>query len=258
MLVFACSKGSSPKTSKNKPISQTTKKQTEKNTAKHDDYGSGSGGFPSSSSKSSYYSTGSSYPPAILTEAEKAKMKARRIKQKEKLIKEAEKWLLSKSNDVSLCDNTREKNKIKSHQGFANGTVAKRKHDYKTAIKCFSDTYKDEKATVLTKYFAACNLKDVAREIGDIDLYFIAARMEAKLIATEDLTMLNIEKSTSEFDWIDKVEAALKAKNDPKYFEKLVKMKMDLYGSGINRKEAEQEAREDIEYYSKMFKELVQ
>ena len=35
MLVFACSKGSSPKTSKNKPISQTTKKQTEKNTAKH-------------------------------------------------------------------------------------------------------------------------------------------------------------------------------------------------------------------------------
>lgn len=257
MLVFACSTKKEPSKPKiNFPSTQTT--TTNQSSNKEDGYRPSRGSSASSHSGGSYYTDESKAPPAILTEAEKKVMKERRKKQRIKLAKAAEEWLKHKSNDVSLCDNTREKNKIKSHQGFTNGSYAKRNHDYKTAIKCFSDTYKDENATAYTKYFAACNLKDIARETGDFDLYFIAARMEAKLIATEDLSILNIEKSTLEFDWIDKVETSLKAKKDPKAFEALVKMKMDQYGEGCDRQEAEEEAKQDIEYYSEMFKELIQ
>ena len=98
----------------------------------------------------------------------------------------------------------------------------------------------------------------IAYETKDLDLYFIAARMNAVMCAKEDLSVLGIKKSDHQLNWVDKVENSIKARNDPKYFEECVKMKMVFYKYGINRIEAEREVRKDIKLYTNLYKELIE
>ena len=91
----------------------------------------------------------------------------------------------------------------------------------------FFKILKDKDTSPVSKHFACNMLMDIAMKIKDPELYFIAARAKGKLEATEDLTILGVEKgSTFTLDWCDKVENLLKARNDPKYFDICVKQKL--------------------------------
>ena len=260
LLVFACSKGCGKKeTPIKKPI--VTPKASNVGTVIEDDYhekeyssySSSSGG----GSSSSFYQE-DAQPPALLTEEDIRNIQRRRERSREKLSKNAIEWLKNKTNDPRFCQQTLEKYKIKSHQGFVNGSYAFMKKDYKTAIKFFNETIKDPNASVITKYFALQNMMNIAYETKDLELYFIAARMNALMCAKEDLSILGIEKSTHQLDWVEKVEKSLKARNDPKYFEECVKMKLDFYKYGMKREQAEREVKKDIELYSNLYKELIE
>ena len=259
LLVFACSKGCGKKeTPIKKPI--VTPKTSTVGTVIEDDYHEKEYSSYSSSSgggSSSFYQE-DAQPPALLTEEDIRNIQRRREKSREKLSKNAIEWLKNKTNDPRFCQQTLEKYKIKSHQGFVNGSYAFMKKDYKNAIKFFNETIKDPNASVITKYFALQNMMNIAYETKDLELYFIAARMNALMCAKEDLSILGIEKSTHQLDWVEKVEKSLKARNDPKYFEECVKMKLDFYKYGMKREQAEREVKKDIELYSNLYKELIE
>ncbi len=232
-----------------------------------ENYGSSNHGSYSGGSSGGSYSTSDTYdsdyaeevsPPELLSEKEKEKMRKKREKNRKKLRANAKEWLKHKTNDPSLCIQTIEKYKIKSHQGFTNGTVALRNKDYKTAIKYFNETIKDTNASPVTKYFALSNMMTIAQQTKDIKLYFIAARMSAMLCATEDLSALGIKKDTHQLDWVEKVEKTINARNDQKYFEECVKMKMDLYEGGVTREDAEADVRDDIAFYTNLYKEMLE
>ena len=257
-LVFACSRGCGSKETPT-PRPRVTQQPKIDNNVPEEEY------YEPKSSDSSYSGGGTSYyiqedaqPPALLTEEDIKNIQRRRAKSREKLSKNAVEWLKNKTNDPRFCQQTLEKYKIKSHQGFVNGSYAFMKKDYKTAIKYFNETIKDSEASVVTKYFALQNMMNIAYETKDLELYFIAARMNALLCAKEDLSVLGIEKSAHQLDWVEKVEKTLRARNDPKYFDECVKMKLDFYKYGMKKEQAEKEVKKDIEFYSNLYKELLE
>ena len=287
-LVFACSKGcggkskyTTQKSGSNNFVDFSSGKKSNGRSSKYGSYsGSGSNNElddygQSRSSHSSYRGGSSSYssssgdtsyidnfepasPPELLSEKEKAKMLKKREENRKKLRSNSIEWLKHKTNDPSLCIQTIEKYKIKSHQGFTNGTVALRNKDYNTAIKYFNETVKDANASPVTKYFALSNMMTIAHQTKDVKLYFIAARISAMLCATEDLSALGIKKDTHQLDWVEKVEKTIYARNDSKYFEECVKMKMDLYEGGVTREDAEADVRDDIAFYTNLYKEMLE
>ncbi|MBQ3644879.1 MAG: hypothetical protein II961_09810 [Candidatus Riflebacteria bacterium] len=216
------------------------------------------GGSTYGESSSDYTEETAAQPPALLSDEDIKRLQKRRQESLDKLNKNAVEWLKNKTNDPRFSQKTIEKYKIKSHKGFVNGSYALMNKDYKTAIKLFNETVKDPEATVVTKYFALQNLMTIAYETKDLELYFIAARMNALMCAKEDLSVLGIKKNTHQLDWVEKVEKSIKAKNDPKYFEECVKMKMEFYKFGINRAEAEKEVQKDIQLYTNLYKELLE
>ena len=239
----------------------TTPKQNKTDSEKkenNNDYPSYDGGSGFSQSSSYTYEEEVVSPPALLTKEDKAKMKKKREESRRKLRENADIWLKSKTNDPSLSIQTLEKYKIKSHQGFTNGTVALRSKDYNTAIKYFNETVKDKDASAVTKYFALSNMMVIAQKTKDIKLYLLAARMSALLCATEDLSALGIPKSNHQLEWVEKVENTILARNDKKYFEKCVQLKMDFYGAGVTREDAEADVREDIAFYTDLYKEMLE
>ena len=259
-LVFACSKGCEKKESPSKRVT-VTQENPKDNTIIEEDYEekpSYQSSYSSGGENTSFYVQEDAQPPALLTEADIKSIQKRRQKSREKLSKNAVEWLKNKTNDPRFCQQTIEKYKIKSHQGFVNGSYAFMNKDYKTAIKFFNETIKDPEASAITKYFALQNMMNIAYETKDLELYFIAARMNALICAKEDLSILGIEKSTHQLDWVEKVEKSLKARNDPKYFEECVKMKLDFYKYGMKREQAEREVKKDIELYSNLYKELIE
>ena len=261
LLVFACSKGCG---SKEPPIKKPTviQETPNDNTVIEDDYqeldySHSSSSSSSGGSSSSFYQE-DAQPPALLTEEDIKNIQKRRQKSREKLNKNAIEWLKHKTNDPRFCQQTLEKYKIKSHQGFVNGSYAFMKKDYKNAIKYFNETIKDPNASTITKYFALQNMMNIAYETKDLELYFIAARMNALLCAKEDLSILGIEKGTHQLEWVEKVEKTLKARNDPKYFQECVKMKLEFYKYGMKPEQAEKEVKKDIQLYSNLYKELIE
>lgn len=267
-LLFACSRGCKSKDEPSYEIKRPKVQQNQENQADKDESDNkytpySGGGYSGSSSGDSGYSDYSDYsesvsPPELLSEKEKAKMLKKREENRKKLRANAIEWLKHKTNDPSLCIQTIEKYKIKSHQGFTNGTVALRNKDYNSAIKFFNETVKDANASPVTKYFALSNMMTIAQQTKDVKLYFIAARMSAMLCATEDLSALGIKKDTHQLEWVEKVEKTIYARNDPKYFEECVKLKMDLYEGGVTREDAEEDVRDDIAFYTDLYKEMLE
>ncbi len=217
-----------------------------------------SSGSRSSSYGSSYYPDEGTTPPSLLSEKDKSQMQSKLEKDQKVLRENAIKWLNAKINDSKFSQQTIEKYKIKANQSFVNGSVAFKNKQYNVAIKNFNDVLKDKEASPVTKYFALSNLMNIAMETKDFELYFIAARMNAALCATEDLSVLGIEKSTHQLEWVEKVENSIRAKKDQKYFDKCVQAKLDFYRGGIDQEEAIEETKRDIVVYTEIYKELIE
>ncbi len=217
-----------------------------------------------SSGSSSYSDESSGTPPALLTEEEKAEMAKSLEKDIEKINQLKKEWFEKKLKESDNSKTAFEQMKLRSNPSFLKGMNAIEQKDFDTAILSFNEILKDNNATPVSKYFACSKLMDVAMEKKDIDLYFIAARMRANLIMKDDLEVLGIEKDEDAMEWVDKVENTLKARNDKKYYDICVQLKMrEIEESGFEvdaetRTEIEQSVDHDIKYYSDLYKELIE
>ena len=259
-MLFACSKGCG---SKNEPqITQKIvpqKKEKPKEAVKEEKKEIEK---PSSSSRNSGHGNISSFlyakdygtPPPMLTTKDKEIMKEIRERNRKKREEYAEKWFEEKLKDQSISEKTREQYLIKSNKSYVSGKVAMKHKDYKAAIKEFTGILKDDKASAVTKYFALQNLVVCAHAMKDLELFFAFAKMRGKLVATEDLSVLNIEKSDYYLKWCDKVEYALKVKDKKCSFDEAVQFKVQQ--EKIDEESAKVQVEDDIEYFSKMFKDF--
>ncbi|MBP5470465.1 MAG: hypothetical protein J6Z11_14615 [Candidatus Riflebacteria bacterium] len=255
-LLFACSRGCSKKEPKKVVVTPPKNKEVVEFIEEEKEYKE-----PVTSSRSSRGNSGSSgNPPALLSEEEKAKMAKRDEENLEKLNRLKKEWMEEKLKDPNLSPVAREQYLLRSNPNFVVGMKALENNDFKTAIKNFNEIAQDEKTTPISKYFACKSLMEVAVKMKDFELYFIAARMKAKLEATEDLSMLGVEKNTYSLDWCDKVENTLKARDDPKYFEICVKLKLKKYDEVTAKMEekARKDVEKDIKFYTRQFKELIE
>ena len=277
-LVFACSKGCGKESSStNKTDSSNTfvefsgNKNQRSGISKYgdkdsDEYSSGdsrssySGGHSGGSSGSS--SSGSSSDSSdeveditILTEADKARMSKVYEEERKNIEKEAAKWLEEKIKEAD-SPKALEQYKLKANKNFVAGKNARRQKDYKQAIKYFNEVCKDPNSTAVTKYFAISNLMGIAQEMKDLELYFIAVRMNAKLCEKEDLSVLGIEKTHDLFAWANKAEKSLKAQNDRNAYDECVRIKIENSLTKLSQKEAEKLVNKDIALYSNIFKEF--
>ncbi len=261
-MLFACSKGCSSRNepqnfvrkvvpNKEKPVEE------EENIEKDSGKGSKTSNFGRNSRhgniSSSLYARDYGTPPPMLTNKDKEIMKEIRERNRKKREEYAEKWFEEKLKDASLSDKTREQYLIKSNKSYVSGKIAMKHKDYKTAMNEFNSILKDQKATPVTKFFAIQNLMICAHSLKDLNLFFSFARMRAKLIETEDLSTLNIEKSDFYSKWINDVEYALKVKDKKCSFDEAVQFKIQQ--EKIDEKSARIKVEEDVEYYSKMFKD---
>ena len=259
-ILFAFSKGCD-KTDENKVVVVPQQNFTGIIGKKEDEFKTTSRGFSSSYSGGSgnYDSGESAGQPALYTE-EELQRRSKRIKERKEKIAELKKEHLEKIlNDPNLSIEAQEQLKIRNHPSFFKGMKAFKNQNYKEAMVGFSEVLKDKEATPLAKYYASWNLMQIARETNNFELFFLAARTRASLIAKEDLSIIDIEKSNTEMEKLDLVENTLKAIKDPKYFDICVKNK--LKGIDTITKEEEERAqrkvKEDIEYYSRVYKELI-
>ncbi|HMM58834.1 MAG TPA: hypothetical protein PKC25_01750 [Candidatus Rifleibacterium sp.] len=97
-------------------------------------------------------------------------------------------------------------------------------------MKQFNEVVNDETATPLTRYFALESIENIAKILKNKELYFTAARMRGKLVATEDLSVIGQEKKTDYIDWIDESEKLLNAKSKPEVYDRLLQETQQHYG----------------------------
>ncbi len=259
-LLFACSKGCD-KTEENKVVVVPEQKFKRIDEKKEKETKTSSKFSGSSSYGRSYDSGESAGQPALYTE-EELQRRSKRIKErKEKIAQLKKEHIEDILNDPNLSLEAREQLKIRNHPSFFKGMKAFKNQNYKEAMIGFSEVLKDKEATPLAKYYASWNLMEIARETSNFELFFLAARTRASLIAKEDLSIIDIEKTNDVMEELDVVENSLKAIKDPKYFDICVKNKLKGYDKINIRKEDEELARkrvkEDIEYYSSVYKELI-
>lgn len=270
-IIISCSRGCgkpSKKTTTGFSQSETSSgKTTTKKTKEQEDYGFPTGSYSGGGSHGSgggyvpdYSSMESDNgaPPALLSADDKAEMLKFNEEEAKRLQEEAEEWLSNKLKDKSLSAKTIEQYKLKQNQNFNNGMVARYEKNYERAIKEFNEILKDDTATSITKYFALYNLMSIAQELGDLDLFFIAARMRGKLVAEEDLSVIGLEKTNSEIIWAQEAELALKAKDSNDAFEKLVALKIEKFKGNLDRATAEASAKKSIKKYTKLFKDFIE
>ena len=252
-LIFACSRGCSKKEEKKVVVTQPKIFKQEKEEKKYTEKNYSSS---SSSSIGSY-----AKPPALLSRDDKERLEKKYKENREKINKLKKEEIEKQLKDPNLSPVAKEQIKLRTNPSFVKGMYAFKKQDYKTAINSFNEIVKDPNTSPVSKYFACSQLMEVAKRMKDLDLYFIAARMKAKLEAEEDLSMLGVEKGTFSLEWCAKVENSLRAKNDPKYFDICVELKLANVTGEVNpkiRQIAEEEVRKDIKFYSKQFKELIE
>ncbi len=197
---------------------------------------------------------GSSSP---FSDEERQKM-LERDKENEVLIeKAATNWLLSMASDETLSEKTREKYKMKLNKSYVEGTNAKKQKNYPVAIKKFYEAIKAPEATPISKYYSLLNIKTMALKLKDMDLFIAASKLEAELIALENLSAIGIKKSTEQREWISTFEKLMQAKKDPAVLNDLIQKRMEENNGACTREEIEETLLQETEQYEEIFKELM-
>lgn len=256
MLVISCSRGCSSKKEPRivTPKPRTTVTTTPSKIDKEDD-------DRPSYSYSSFSGSRGGNAPSVLTEEDKVEIARSYEENQELMNKLKKKWMDDKLKDPKVSPVAKEQYKLRSNPNFIIGMQAIDNSDYKTAIQNFNEILKDKNTSPVSKHFACSIIMDIAMQLKDPELYFIAARTKGRLEATEDLSILKIEKGTFTLDWCDRVENTLKAKNDPKYFDICVQKKLAGRKEPISieyREKAKKDVEKDIRFYSEKFKELIE
>ena len=188
------------------------------------------------------------------TEEEEERLKKNRIESRKRLVENSQKWLEEMVNNESLDEKTREKYRLKLNKNFVEGKIASKNKDYKTALKKFYKALKDPSATVTSKYYIYMNLKILARKMNDIELFIIISKEEGRMLADNEIPVLDLKKSGDALEWITEFETYTKAKKNASIFNKLVTEEIKRTNGAIGRDQAEAKIFEKIKEYEYAFK----
>ncbi|MFA5598589.1 MAG: hypothetical protein WDA26_13585 [Pusillimonas sp.] len=143
---------------------------------------------------------------------------------------------------------------VGSSEAYRVATVARKNKDFKKAIKSYHEMLKDKKSTPVMQYFALDGIKRCAQETQDLQLYILAIKQLGELMAKEDLSVINEEKSDSYLKWALKFEKYMMAKRDPAYMQSLIDEHMNRYKR--SRSGAEKRINTEIAELESFYKEF--
>ena len=276
LLIVCCGRGnkSSGNSEKNNKFSdgKTFKKESKNNN--HSNYqrtSSSSSSYSSSSSSasspSSSSSSSSSYYSSSTTNRKKSSSKSqitddqrkRILAFQEKARKEQQEWIKEHIKKLLENPNTPAKIKIKAqlmeNKNYVNAYKAHKNHDYKSAISSYLEVLKDKNSSPETQYITVEYLLDCAQFTGDLDLFLKLIKIKGTLMATEDLSVLNVEKSDTYLKWTEEFTDYMKARSDPSYKDELI----DKFAKRTlrNRSDAERVLNDRIVMYENLYKDLL-
>ncbi len=171
--------------------------------------------------------------------------------------KAAANWLVSMANDESLSEKTREKYKLKQNRAYVDGMNARKQKNFPLAVKKFHEAIKSPDATPVAKYYSLLNIKTLALKMKDMELFILASKLEAKLIAEENLSVIGITRSDEHLAWVESFEKLMKVRSDPAVLNELVQKRMGELKDKYSREEIEKMIFKEADQYEKIFKELM-
>ncbi len=209
----------------------------------------------SSGVSSGHAAAGDSVSP--FSAEELARMKERDKENDVLIEKAAASWLTTMATNDSLTEKTREKYKLKQNRSYVEGVNARKQKNYPLAVKKFHEAIKSPDATPVAKYYSLVNIKTLALKMKDMELFILASRLEAKLIAEENLSIIGISKTEEHLEWVDSFEKLMKVRSDPAVLNELVQKRMDELKNKYSREDIEKMIFKEADRYEKIFKELM-
>lgn len=160
------------------------------------------------------------------SEQELKEMQARRERLYEKSNIIGREKLLSIVNDESLSEMVRLRYKLRLIEPYVQGIEFFDEGNYSEAIKMLFKSLNDPMATPVTRYFALDYMRTAATELKDFGLYLELTKLQSKIVAEDDLSLLDIEKTNSGLDWCAEQEELYKASQSTSEFDKVIAQRM--------------------------------
>ena len=263
LLIICCGRDNKSSVNSEKEIKsldgKTFNEESKKNN--HSNYHRTSSSSSYSSSSSSYYSSSTttnkkkSSSKSQITD----KQRKRILAFQEKARKEQQEWIKEHIKNLIENPNTPAKIKIKAqlmeNKNYVTAYKAHKNHDFKLAISSYLEVLEDKSISPETQYITVEYLLDCAQFTGDLDLFLKLIKIKGDLMATKDLSVLNVEKSDSYLKWTEEFTDYMKARSDPTYKDKLINefAKRTLR----NRSDAERVLNDRIVMYENLYKDLL-
>ena len=177
----------------------------------------------------------------------------------EKARKEQQEWIKEHIKNLIENPNTPAKIKIKAqlmeNKKYVTAYKAHKNHDYKLAISSYFEVLKDKNSSPEIQYITVEYLLDCAQFTGDLDLFLKIIKLKGTLMATKDLSVLNVEKSDSYLKWTEEFTDYMKARSDPAYKDRLIN---DFAKRTLRkRSDAERVLNDRIVMYENLYKDLL-
>lgn len=190
---------------------------------------------------------------AVLSTDEAGKIEERIQRLRQRAQESNYNRIFEKANDDSLNPREQENYRLKANVSYVQGLTELRRGNPQAALSKFFDAMEDEHASPISKYLITRYMKRAASKLKDFELYLDIARIEAELIANEDLSLLGVEKSNSRSKWLDEQEMYYKAMTDRSEFNAIVTRRI---GSEMRnpREREEKILNEQIERFRRRFR----
>lgn len=262
-LFVVCFSGGSKKSStennpKLKDSYKVATKVEKKTTAKikHTSYYSRSSSSSSYSSSDFTQISSNNVSKPRISKERIARIKAFKEKAKKAQKESVKKKLQAMLKDSNTSIQTKIKIKLSQNENYRIAYKALLDGDANLAIEYYEQLLKEKNLDNEIKYVALEGLQKCAKITGDLELYLNASKIKGELIATKDLSALNVEKSNSYKNWVEEFSDYMHAKKDKSIKNRLVTALAKK--TSRTSKEAERVIDQRIAMYEALFKELKQ
>lgn len=234
----------------NKKASKKNNRSRTSSSGYHSSSGSSAaGGSHSSSSKKA------SDSKSRITDEQRLKILAFQ----EKARKEQQEWIKNHIKELIEKPNTPPKIKIKAqlmeNKHYVSAYKAHKNRDFDLAINEYLEVLKDKNTSPEIQYITAEYLLDCAQFTGNLELFLKIIKLKGTLMATKDLSALNVKKSDDYLKWTDEFEGYMKARTDSSFKDKLVS---DYAKKTFRKKsDAERVLNDRIAMYENLYKDLL-
>ena len=260
LLIVCCGRNNKSSGNSEKKIKLVDGKTVKKESKKNNPSNYQSTSSSSSSSSSSYYSSSTTNKKKSTSKSQITDEQRKRILAfQEKARKEQQEWIKEHIKKLIEDPNTPAKIKIKAqlmeNKNYVNAYKAHKNHDFKLAISSYLEVLNDKDISPEIQYITVEYLLDCAQFTGDLDLFLKMIKLKGDLMATKDLSVLNVEKSDSYLKWSEEFTDYMKARSDSMYKDRLINefAKRTLR----NRSDAERVLNDRIVMYENLYKDLL-